>query len=60
MAFFDFLELGALFRREMRRHFPVRLGEKFTDAAAGVAPGLFELSGGLVDDRRNLVELLGR
>ena len=57
MALFHVFQALLLLRREIRRDLTVCFGNRFADAAAGVASNLFELGPCFLDDRRNLGHL---
>src|ERR1700731_1025740 len=58
--FFHLFQPLLLLRGEIRRNLAVRFGNRFADAAAGVAPDFFELRPRFLDDRRNLGHLFVR
>lgn len=57
VAFFDFLQLGPLFRREIRRNFTMCFVESLVNAPAGFGPDRFELKRGFINDGRDFFYL---
>ena len=58
MSLFALLKFLALRICEIGSHLPVRLGNHLMDTPAGVAPDIPQLRGDVVDDRRDLGDLL--
>ncbi len=55
---FHFLEFGALFRREIGRHFAMRFRDRFVDAAPGAPSDFFKLSSSFIGNRGDFRDLL--